>query len=262
MNWNGSVVWITGASSGIGEEIAIQAARKGAKVILSARNKEKLSEVLNKLPSKEQHLVLPLDLEHCEVQTLVQQVLATYGRIDLLVNNGGVSQRSLVIDTDIEIDRKIMEINYFGTIALTKAVLPIMIHQKSGHIVAMSSIAGKFGFFLRSSYSASKHALFGFFESLMLEVEHYNISVTIASPGKINTSISMHALDGKGNAHGVMDHNQSTGMPVNQCVEQLFKAIDRKQKEVLIGNKEINAVHLKRFLPRLFWKVIRKQSPT
>ena len=155
-----------------------------------------------------------------------------------------------------------MEINYFGNIALTKAVLPVFQSQKSGHILVISSIAGKFGFFLRSAYSASKHALHGFYESLMLEEEKNNIFITIACPGKINTPISTNALNSKGDKHGVMDHNQSTGMSAEQCAKELIEAVINRKKEILVGNKEIKAVTLKRFFPKLFWKVIRKQSAT
>jgi short-subunit dehydrogenase len=180
----------------------------------------------------------------------------------MLFNNGGLSQRSTAAETTLEVDRRIMEINYFGNVALTKAVLPFMQQQKSGHIIAISSVAGKLGFFLRSAYSASKHALHGFYESLLLEEEKNNIYVTIACPGKINTNISINALNASGNTHGVMDHNQETGMPVEECVSQLLKAVASKKKEVLIGNKEILAVKIKRLFPTLFWKIIRKQSPT
>ncbi len=155
-----------------------------------------------------------------------------------------------------------MEINYFGNVALTKAVLPYMRDQKSGHIVVISSIAGKFGFFLRSAYSASKHALQGFYESLLLEEEKNNIHVTLAYPGKINTEISVSALNSDGNAHGKMDHNQATGMSAEECCQKLIKAVRKRKKSILIGNKEIWAVHIKRFFPNLFWKIIRKQKAT
>jgi len=262
-DWNNKIVWVTGASSGIGAEIAKQAAEAGAIVILSARNETKLQEVHQSLKNSDAHLVLPLDLSQSEnFPSLVEQVVAKYGRIDVLVNNGGLSQRSEVHETPIEVDRRIMEVNYFGNVALTKAVLPILREQKSGRFIVISSIAGKFGFFLRSAYSASKHALHGFYESLMLEEEKNNIKVLIACPGKINTPISMSALNAEGKSHGVMDHNQETGMPVDECVRQLFKAVEKDKKEVLIGNKEIKAVTLKRFFPKLFWKVIKKQSAT
>ena len=261
--WKDKIVWVTGASSGIGAEIAKQAADAGAKVILSARNEAKLDEVRESLKNSDLHLVLPLDLSNSgNFPSLVEKVVSNFGRIDVLVNNGGLSQRSEVYQTPMEVDRRIMEVNYFGNVALTKAVLPIFRKQKSGRFIVISSIAGKFGFFLRSAYSASKHALHGFYESLLLEEEKNNIKVLLVCPGKINTDISVNALNSEGKTHGVMDHNQATGMSVNECVRQLFKAVEKDKKEVLIGNKEIKAVTLKRFLPGVFWKVIRRQSAT
>ncbi len=261
--FNNKIVWITGASSGIGKEMAIKLENAGANIILSSRKKESLEELKKSLQNIEQHLVLSLDLEHSSnFDELAKEVVQKYGRIDYLFNNGGLSQRSNASETPLEVDRRIMEINYFGNIALTKAVLPYMQKQKSGHIVVISSIAGKFGFFLRSAYSASKHALQGFYESLLLEEEGNNIKVTIAYPGKINTNISVNALNSSGDSHGKMDHNQETGMSAQECVEILLDAVKKEKKEILIGNKEIKAVTLKRFLPKLFWKVIRKQSAT
>ena len=246
------VIWVTGASSGIGEGIVRKLASLGAKLILSARNLETLELIRKSLPNPSNHLCLPLDLENSSnFQDLANQVIEKYSKIDYLINNGGLSQRSEAWETPMEIDRRIMEINYFGNIALTKTVLPIMQKQQSGHIVVISSIAGKFGFFLRSAYSASKHALQGFYESVLLEEEKNNIHVTIAYPGKINTNISVNALNSSGSSHGVME----------DCVNELIKAVLTKKKEILIGNKEIKAVTLKRFFPALFWKVIRKQSP-
>ena len=257
------VAWITGASSGIGEEICKQLANKDFLIVLSARSEEKLFAVKNGLKNSNEHLILPLDLENIHNESeLVEKVVQKFGKIDYLFNCGGLSQRAEAAETSIEVDRKIMEINYFGTVILTKAVLQQMRKQKSGHLIAISSIAGKFGFYLRSAYSASKHALHGFFESLLLEEAKNNISVTIACPGKINTPISMSALDKDGKSHGEMDHNQATGMPVDECVRQLLSAVDKKKKEVLIGNKEIKAVTLKRYFPKLFWKIISKQSAT
>lgn len=260
---NGKVIWITGASSGIGEQAVRQAAAQGAKVILSARNQERLEGVKADLPNAQDHLVVPLDLEDSSnFESLVELVMKNYGRIDYLINNGGLSQRSEVHETPLEVDRRIMEINYFGNIALTKAVLPVFRKQKSGHFVVISSIAGKFGFFLRSAYSASKHALHGFYESLLLEEEKNNIKVTIACPGKINTQISVNALNASGDTHGIMDHNQETGMSAEACVTELFTAVHQEKKEVLIGKREIKAVKLKRFMPKLFWRVIKNQSAT
>lgn len=257
------VVWVTGASSGIGAELCRQLANNGATVILSSRKVDSLEKVKDSMTRSEEHIIVPLDLENSsQFEVLVKETVSKVGTIHFLFNNGGLSQRSKVSETTLDVDRKIMEINYFGNIAMTKAILPYMISQKEGHIIVISSIAGKFGFFLRSAYSASKHALHGFYESLMLEEEMNNIHVTIACPGKINTDISLNALTGDGSNHGVMDHNQETGMPVDECVRILLKAVEKKKKEILIGNKEIKAVTLKRFFPNLFWKIIRKQSAT
>ncbi len=256
-------MWITGASSGIGEELARQLDRSGAQLILSARNVEKLNELKESLNHKEQHLVVQVDLaDTSNVGLLAQQIESHYGRIDLLINNGGISQRATAFDTTMDVNRQIMEVNFFGNIAMAKAVLPIFRQQKSGQILVISSIAGKFGFHLRSAYSASKHALFGYYESLVMEESEYNLKVTVACPGKINTPISTNAMTAEGKAHGQMDHNQATGMPVDVCVDQLLNALVKNKHEVLIGNKELIAVKLKRFLPRLFWKIIPKQSAT
>ena len=257
------VVWITGASSGIGEELARQLALQGASLILSARNQEKLASIKTSLANHSRHFVLPLDLEKSdEFEVMAQEIVSRYGRIDVLVNNGGISQRSNAFETSMDVNRKIMEVDFFGNIALTKAVLQFMQRQKSGQILVISSIAGKFGFFLRSAYSAAKHALHGYYESLSLEEEHNGISVTIVCPGKINTPISTNAINADGIRHGIMDHNQKTGMPVEVCVKQILKALQHKKREVLIGNKEIWAVRIKRFFPGIFWKIIKNQPPT
>lgn len=257
------VTWITGASSGIGKELALQMNLKGAIVIASSRKEDKLNEVKNESAFPENFHVLPLDLEQSTTfPEKVKKALEVNGRIDILINNGGISQRSEASKTDLEIDRKIMEINYFGNVALTKEVLPVMEQQKSGHIVVISSIAGKFGFYLRSAYAASKHALQGFYESLRLEEEKHNIKVLLVYPGKINTPISMSALNEKGEAHNEMDHNQATGMAVELCAANIIKAMAKNKKEILVGGKEIKAVLLKRFIPKLFYKVIKKQKAT
>tara|TARA_B100001287_G_scaffold274918_2_gene281299 strand:+ start:945 stop:1745 length:801 start_codon:yes stop_codon:yes gene_type:complete len=260
--FHGKVVWVTGASSGIGKELSIQLSALGAKLILSSRKEHLLIELRDNLHRKDDHLVLPLDLaKPDEFNGLIKKVESSYGKIDLLIQNGGISQRATAAESSDAVVRRIMEVNFFGNVFLMKKVLP-KLRESKGHVLVISSIAGKFGFFLRSGYSASKHALHGYYESLALEEEENGISVTIACPGKINTSISTNALDSKGEKYGAMDHNQETGMPVEECVSQLLRAVSAKKREVLIGNKEIQAVTLKRFFPALFWKIIRRQSAT
>ena len=263
MSFKNKTAWVIGASSGIGEELAKQLDKAGARVILSARNEESLNRVKAQLTSPENHIVFPLDLEKAadKIQEIANQ-LKSFGEIHYLFNNGGLSQRSDAFDTEIGVDKKIMEINYFGNIALTKAILPIFREQRFGHVLVVSSIAGKFGFFLRSAYSASKHALHGFYESLRLEEEKNNIHVTIVCPGKINTPISTNALTGNGEAHGIMDHNQDTGMPVEICVKRILTAVQKNKFEVLIGGKETFAVRIKRLSFSLFFKIIKRQNAT
>jgi len=256
------VVWITGASSGIGEALVKAFAAEGAKIVLSARRGEELERVKKEaqLPD-ERALLLPLDLSALgDPDTHTKKILDRFGRIDVLVNNGGISQRSYAKDTPADIDRRIMEVNFFSAVLLTKSVLPHMLKQKSGHIVAMSSVAGKFGFYLRTAYSASKHALHGFYESLRLETESEGIKVLIACPGKIRTGISLHALTENGKPHNVMDQSQLEGMPAEDCARAIIAAMKANKEEILIGGREIKAVWLKRFFPKIFARVIRKQK--
>ena len=263
MKLNGKTAWVIGASSGIGKELCRQLAMNGVSVILSARKTDDLFAVQKLLQNSDNHMVLALDLENTEnISTIIETIQSNFERIDMVFLNGGVSQRALAVESSIEIDRKIMEINYFGNITIAKALIPVFQKQGGGKFIVTSSIAGKFGFYLRSAYSASKHALHGFYESLALEEAKNGISVLMLVPGKINTEISKHAFAADGNKHGEMDHNQATGMPVDRCVNKILKAVESEKREVLIGNKEINAVLIKRLFPKLFWNIIKKQSPT
>jgi short-subunit dehydrogenase len=172
-----------------------------------------------------------------------------------------MSQRSLTKDTSLEIDRQLMEVNFFGTVALTKSVLPYMLKQKSGHIIAMSSIAGKFGFFFRSAYSASKHALHGFFESLRMEIQHDNVKILIVCPGKVHTNISLNAITSDGGKHNKMDESQKNGVSAEICAQQILKGIKNNKEEIFIGGKELRAIWVKRMFPALFSRMIKKQKP-
>jgi short-subunit dehydrogenase len=260
--FSGKVVWITGASSGIGEALAAAFAKEGALLVLSSRREDELIRVKNSLAiGEEKCMIIPLDLASLsQIDSQLQQVIDKFGRIDILVNNGGISQRSLTKDTTVDIDRRIMEVNFFGAITMTKKVLPVMLRQKSGHIVVISSVAGKFGFYLRSAYAASKHALHGFFESLRMEVYNDNVQVLIVCPGKIHTNISVNALKADGSKFNVMDKVQEEGMPAEQCAGLILKGIEKGKYEMLMGGKEVMAVHLKRFFPRFFTNFIRRQK--
>lgn len=256
----GKVIWITGASSGIGRALALELASRKTRLILSARNTDKLEAVAQEVEAKgSEAMVLPIDLSKSEaISQKVHEVIERFGRIDILVNNGGISQRSLVIDTPIEVDRKIFEINFFGTVALTKAVLPHMINSGGGHIVAISSITGKFGFPLRSGYSSTKHALHGFFGSLRAELKEKGINVTIVCPGRVQTDISLSAITKDGEAHGVMDHGQNEGISAEKCAKGIVNAIEKNKRELLIGGKEILMVYIHKYFPSLFDKIVTR----
>jgi short-subunit dehydrogenase len=263
-NWNGKRVWITGASSGIGEALAKTFWDAGASLVLSARRQEELERVREGLSKRagQEAIILRMDMANADdIARGVREVLQQQGRVDVLVNNAGISQRSWTLDTPVEIDRRIMEVNYFGTIALTKAVLPSMVAQKSGQIIVISSISGKFGFYLRSAYAASKHALHGFFDSLRMEVFKEGVRVMIVCPGKIRTRISVNALKADGTVHGVMDPGQDMGRTPEDLARRILKGLRRGEEEVYFGGKEMKAVWIRQYFPRLFSNLIRKQKP-
>ncbi|HEY6159850.1 MAG TPA: SDR family oxidoreductase [Bacteroidia bacterium] len=264
MLFKDKIVWITGASSGIGEGLAVAFAGEGAKLVLSARQKDELLRVQRRCGLNDDRcLLLPFDLADTKnVNQLRDEVMQKFGRIDILVNNGGIGQRSYALDTPIDIDRRIMEVNFFGTIALTKSVLMVMHKQNSGQIVAMSSVSGKVGFYLRSAYSASKHALHGFFDSLRMEVYKYNIGVLIVCPGRIRTNISINAVTEKGSKHGKMDEAQDKGLSPEECAKQILHALEAGREEIYVGQpREKQALLMKRFFPSLFSKIARRQKP-
>lgn len=264
MNTNNTVYWITGASSGIGKSLAIEFSRQSTKLILSSRNKKVLEEVKKLCKHPENVKVLPIDLEkYDELPKKVIEAINFFGKIDVLVNNGGISQRSLAENTTIEVDKRLMDINYLGTVALTKALLPHFIENQKGHFVVTTSIVGRIGTPLRSSYAASKHALHGFFDSLRAEVFKYNIDVTIVCPGFVTTNISKNALTGDGSAQAKMDKATAGGINPDRFAKLMIKAIKNKKEEVHIaGAKEKLGVYAKRFYPKLLSKMVRKLSVT
>jgi short-subunit dehydrogenase len=254
------VVWITGASSGIGEAVAKAFSAAGAEVIISSRRREELERVKTTCANSDKVYIFPLDLTKGETIIEVSKDVLSKFQIDILFNNGGISQRSLTSETTIENDRKIFEVNYFGHVQMTKAVLPQMLARRSGHIVTISSLTGKWGFYLRSAYAASKHALHGFFDSLRMEVEDAGIRVTLITPGFIATEISKHAIDKSGNPSGEMDKNQAQGISPEECARQILAGIAAEKNEFGVGGKELRALFLHRYLPKLFKKILKKQA--
>jgi short-subunit dehydrogenase len=263
-NFDGKVAWITGASSGIGEALVYAFIKNGAFVIASSNDSSELQRVKNNCGDHSENVTcVPFDLSDTgDINNIVDAQMKKSGRIDYLLNIGGISQRATIEETPLWLDRKIMEINYFGTIALTKAILPYMIKQKSGHILATSSISGRFGFPLRSAYSASKQALHGFFETLHIENQKNNIRASVIIPGRVRTKISMHALTSDGKEHGKMDEGQEKGITPEKAAKTIIRGIKRNKREILVGSGELIMLHIRRYLPFLFFRLAGKIKST
>lgn len=252
------VVLITGGSSGIGKALAMQLAKQKARLILISRREEALQEVREAcLHFTDACSILPFDLSQTDkISELAKAALQIYGKIDVLINNAGISQRSLTVETDVEVDRAIMELDYFSTIYLTKALLPHFIQNGNAHIVVISSVSGLMGFPMRSAYSAAKHALHGFFETL--QTEQPDINTTLVCPGRINTPISLSALKGDGNPHQIMDEGQKKGIPADVCADKILSAARKKKKKIIIAKEERIMLFLKRNIPFLFYRLAHK----
>ncbi|MDP4827603.1 MAG: SDR family oxidoreductase [Flavobacteriales bacterium] len=263
MKYENKTVWITGASSGIGKATAQEFAKEGATLILSSRNKESLQALRNELPNPNNVFVLPLDLAKSEdMQSKVDEALRMVSKIDVVVHSGGISQRSLAIDTSMEVNRHVMEIDYFGTIALTLAVLPHFVKNQSGQFVVITSLMGVFSSPMRSGYCGAKHALHGYFDALRAEHQKDNITVTIVCPGFIRTNISKNAMIGTGEKQGTMDEATGAGMSAEACARKLVQGTSKQKAEIYIGGKEILAVYIKRFFPSLLRRMITKVKVT
>jgi len=255
---------ITGASSGIGEALAYQIATTGAKLIIAARRLQELERVKSGCQHPENVQILTLDLaDSFSIQQKAKEAEKIWGHIDIIIHSGGISQRDKVINTHMDVDRKIMEVNYFGTVALTKALLPGMIARKSGHQVVITSAVGIVSTPYRSAYAASKHALHGFYDALRAEHHDDGLKVSIILPGFVRTNISYNALTGDGTAQNKMDNAQDNGLSPEACAAQIIKAIEKDKEEVYIGGlKEVAGIYVKRFFPSLFSKIVRKTAVT
>jgi dehydrogenase/reductase SDR family protein 7 len=255
-------VWITGGSSGIGEALALQFAAQGAKITLSSRREEELNRVRDLCISQGSDagdiLVLPLDVtDHESMPAAVASVISAFGRIDMLINNAGISQRSLCVNTDMSVYRQILEVDVLGQIALTKSVLPLMLEQRSGHIAITSSVAGKIGAPQRTGYCAAKHAVMGFYDALRAEVSRHGMQVTTITPGFIQTNISVAALKGDGSEFGTVDDDIAGGMDVTRCAEVIMDGFRKGTPEIAVGEgMEMKALWLKRFFPKLVFKKV------
>ena len=257
-------VWITGASSGIGEACAYRYAEEGARLVLTSSSVNRLEPVAarcRELGATEVS-ILPYDLTCLDgIEALTDKAWDAMKGIDIVMLNAGISQRTNVEDTSMEMVRKIMEINYFAPVAIAKCLLPKMVGRGYGKIAVTTSIAGRFGFPLRCGYSSSKFALYGFFETLQAEYYEKGIRVTLVCPGRVQTNISRYALDKGGKPHGVIDPGQAGGMTAEAAARVITRAIAKEKKEVLVGRKELLMVYIKRFFPGLCATLARKIKP-
>ena len=259
------IIWITGASSGIGEACAYRFAKEGAILILTALEKDILEGVRTKCLAEgaPEVSILPFDLSKTEqLEELTEAALRQFGKIDILYNNAGISQRSDTLETGMNVFDQIMDVNFYAPVILTRAVLPQMIANGGGQLAVTTSIAGKFGFPLRSAYSSSKHALYGFFETLQAEYYKHNIRITFVCPGRVRTNISLYALEKDGTRHNKMDAGQVGGITPEKAANKIVNAIFLKKREVMVGKKELIMAYIKRFLPGVAARLARNIKAT
>uniref|UniRef100_A0A8C7E555 Dehydrogenase/reductase SDR family member 7B n=2 Tax=Naja naja TaxID=35670 RepID=A0A8C7E555_NAJNA len=265
-----AVVVITGATSGLGKECAKAFHAAGSQLVLCGRSGERLQDVLQELsaatdPLKNahKHHVVVFDLSDINaVVSAAKEILSCVDRVDILINNAGISFRGTIAETVIEVDRKVMETNYFGPVALTKALLPAMIKRRKGHIVTISSVQGKISIPFRSAYAASKHATQAFFDCLRAEVERFNIEVTVVCPGYIQTNLSLNAVTSDGSQYGVMDKSTREGKTAADVARLVLDAVGEKRKEVLVGLGFLPAlaVYLRPLCPNVFFTFMARRA--
>jgi dehydrogenase/reductase SDR family member 7 len=248
------VVWITGASAGIGEALAIALHGEGAHLVLSARRASELGRVKNvctSLSGPGDILTIAFDVtDETARAAAFGQVMAKFGRVDVLINNAGVSQRSLGKDTQLSVDRGIMEVNFFAAVALTKIVLPSMLARKCGYIAVTSSVSGRYGVWNRTAYCGAKHAVQGFFDSLRIEVFPHNIDVTTFVFGAIQTEVSKNALTGDGTPFGTSDTLMETALPLEQVIPKVVDGLAKRRREIVVAEPvSLLYLRLSRFWP-------------
>nr|WP_310522090.1 SDR family NAD(P)-dependent oxidoreductase [Polymorphobacter sp.] len=260
MDVAGKTVWVTGATSGIGETLAKRFSQEGANVILSGRRIEALRQV--GLACRGDTLELPFDVTDIEaLPAIVAQAEAWHGPIDILVNNAGIAQRSLGKDTDFAVYRRIMEVDFFAPLRLTQLVMPGMLARRAGHVIMMASIAGKIGGVLRTGYSAAKHALIGYADALRAENEHAGLKVTVITPGYVKTNIAINALAGDGSVRGHTDDDIESGLSPAEAVAIIFEGLAAGKREIPVARGPIaEALKLKQLDPDRLFDVMSAQG--
>ncbi len=254
------VVWITGASSGLGKALATECASKGAVLVLSARRVEELEKVRLSLPNPEQHISITVDItDENQVRHAYEEVLKAKGRIDWLINNAGLSQRALIAETTMQTERAIMEVDYFSQVFLTKTVLPTLLKQQSGRVIFISSVAGLLGVQYRATYSAAKGAVHIWANSLRAEVADQGVGVSVVFPGFVKTNVSFNALNGEGKPQGHQDEVIENGLDADDFARQTVTALLNNEEFIVVSKaKEKLGVWVSRLSPKTLYKMIRK----
>lgn len=264
-----AVVVITGASSGLGKECARIFHAAGARLVLCGRDAARLQQLVQELTATStgsQQTYTPVTVafdlaDRHSVDRAAEEILKCYGHVDVLINNAGISYRGTILDTNISVQRDVMETNYFGPIALTQALLPSMVHRRSGHIVAISSVQGKIAIPYRSAYAASKHATQAYFDCLRAEVERCGIRVSVISPGYIRTNLSVNAVTGDGSKYGVLDKNTAQGCDPAEIARAVLKAVRQRNDDVILaGPLPSFAIYLRTLWPALFFKLMASRA--
>ena len=252
MNLNDTIVWITGASSGIGRALAVECARQGAHLMLTARRLDALEETRRMCSRPDDHLCMEHDVTDAAAHdAIMQAIMQRWGRLDILLLNAGMGQRGSIAETDPAVERRLMEVNYFGQTEVLHAALPHFLAQGKGQVVVVTSIMGKLSTPRRATYAASKHALHGFFEGLRAELFRTDISVTLLCTGYIKTAISLHSVKGSGQAHGAMDDQHRNAMPADAYARKALRAIIKRKPVAYIGGPERFGPLLERLSPAL-----------
>ncbi len=261
MSFAEKVVWVTGASSGIGEALARDLLSGGAMVVLSGRNSDALARVADIAPDRA--FVLPFEATDFDgLPRIVDAAWQWKGHVDVLINNAGVSQRSLALDTDFDVYRRLIEVDYLAPLALTQQIIPLMAQRRCGHIAVVSSVAGKVGTPLRSGYCGAKHAVVGYFDALRAEVETaYGIQVSVVLPGSVRTAVAVNALSGDGSARGRSDPNIENGMLVEVAVETILDGLSRGQRDIPVAEgMELAALHLRTHDPHRLYEMLAQEG--
>lgn len=260
ITFKNKLCWIVGASDGIGKAIAEKLLDEDASLIISSRNIEKLNTIKAAHPTKTIHIV-PIDLEN---DASIKSAITAIENIAIpehLFLVGGISQRSNFLDTDIETGERIIATNFWGHVKVSKGILGKMLeaHKHPG-IIEISSIVGKFGYYRRSFYSASKHAVKGFFEALALEYHKQGLKICIAYPGKIHTDIALRSLKGNGEQWQTKEGSHEAGMSPEKCASIIIKDYRKGRRESFPGGREMLGLHINKFLPKVLFKILLKQN--